>query len=219
MKNSSNYDKRPFITNSPDESQCAAGWDEVIQLLGRHPQARKVAIECYPGVLLEPLLSNLVPSLGAGLVINAAEGMLPASEIEKKFVADLGEDPVFGRMECHLPEEIFEIWSGSAIIYAQESAGDDPGRCIAVTARAGDQVIVPPGWAHCVINAERNKRTVFGAWCDRQYGFEYTGVRAHKGLAWFPDLTRRIRSYGKPIQTIIQARWNRHGRELTPNWA
>jgi glucose-6-phosphate isomerase len=26
----------------------------------------------------------------------------------------------------------------------------------------------------------------FGAWCDRQYGFDYTGVRAHHGLAWFP---------------------------------
>jgi glucose-6-phosphate isomerase len=29
----------------------------------------------------------------------------------------------------------------------------------------------------------------FGAWCDRQYGFEYTGVRTHHGLAWFPLLT------------------------------
>jgi glucose-6-phosphate isomerase len=28
----------------------------------------------------------------------------------------------------------------------------------------------------------------FGAWCDRQYGFDYTGVRAHHGLAWFPVL-------------------------------
>jgi glucose-6-phosphate isomerase len=27
---------------------------------------------------------------------------------------------------------------------------------------------------------------VFGAWCDRQYGFDYRGVRAHCGLAWFP---------------------------------
>jgi glucose-6-phosphate isomerase len=26
----------------------------------------------------------------------------------------------------------------------------------------------------------------FGAWCDRQYGFEYEGVRRHKGIAWFP---------------------------------
>ena len=24
----------------------------------------------------------------------------------------------------------------------------------------------------------------FGAWCDREYGFEYEGVRTHGGLAW-----------------------------------
>jgi glucose-6-phosphate isomerase len=29
----------------------------------------------------------------------------------------------------------------------------------------------------------------FGAWCDREYGFEYDGVRAHKGLAWFPVIS------------------------------
>jgi glucose-6-phosphate isomerase len=27
---------------------------------------------------------------------------------------------------------------------------------------------------------------VFGAWCERQYGFVYDGVRALGGLAWFP---------------------------------
>ena len=63
---------------------------------------------------------------------------------------------------------------------------DDPGRCMAITARAGDQVVVPPGWAHCVIHAGRHNRMAFGAWCDRQYGFDYSGVRAHRGLAWFP---------------------------------
>ena len=31
----------------------------------------------------------------------------------------------------------------------------------------------------------------FGAWCDREYGFEYAEVRARGGLAFFPLLTRR----------------------------
>lgn len=108
----------------------------------------------------------------------------------------LGDEPVRSQGHIHAiaphsgwsPPEIFEIWSGTAIVYAQERAEDDPGRCVAITARAGDQVVVPPGWAHCVINADRNKRMSFGAWCDRQYGFDYKGVRAHRGLAWFPTL-------------------------------
>jgi glucose-6-phosphate isomerase len=29
---------------------------------------------------------------------------------------------------------------------------------------------------------------MFGAWCDRQYGFVYDAIRAHHGLAWFPIL-------------------------------
>jgi glucose-6-phosphate isomerase len=31
---------------------------------------------------------------------------------------------------------------------------------------------------------------MFGAWCDRQYGFDYDGVRAHGGLAWRPLLRK-----------------------------
>lgn len=106
----------------------------------------------------------------------------------------LGDEPVRSQGHVHAvaphsgwsPPEIFEVWTGTAIIYAQECADDFPGRCLAITAHPGDQVVVPPGWAHCVINADRSKRMAFGAWCDRQYGFDYTGVRAHRGLAWFP---------------------------------
>ena len=106
----------------------------------------------------------------------------------------LGKEPVRSQGHVHAiaphsgwsPPELFEIWEGTAIVYAQEFTTDDPGRCIAVAARPGEKVVVPPGWAHAVINAETESRMVFGAWCDRQYGFEYSGVRAHGGLAFFP---------------------------------
>lgn len=106
----------------------------------------------------------------------------------------LGEEPVRSQGHIHAvaphcnwsTPELLEIWAGRAIVYAQESASDDPKRCIAVVANPGDTVVVPPGWAHCVINADPENRMVFGAWCDRQYGFVYDQVRAHGGLAWFP---------------------------------
>jgi glucose-6-phosphate isomerase, archaeal len=82
--------------------------------------------------------------------------------------------------------EIFEIWTGRAIVYGQERSGDDPGRCIAVEAGPGDKVVMPPAWSHFVANADPDSRLVFGAWCDRQYGFDHTQMRAHHGLAWFP---------------------------------
>ncbi len=108
----------------------------------------------------------------------------------------LGHEPVRSQGHIHAvaphcgwsTPEIFEIWEGRAIIYAQERAMDDPGRCVAVEAGPGDHVVVPPGWAHCVINANPDAVMLFGAWCDRQYGFDYSGVHAHGGLAWFPLL-------------------------------
>ncbi len=108
----------------------------------------------------------------------------------------LGEEPVRSQGHVHhvsphcgwSTPEIFEIWDGRAIIYMQESTADDPGRSFAISAGKGEVVVVPPGWAHAVINADPEKRMVFGAWCDRQYGFVYDGVRAHHGLAHFPVL-------------------------------
>lgn len=106
----------------------------------------------------------------------------------------IGEEPVRSQGHVHAVSrscgtstpEVYEIWLGDAIVYMQEYDGDEPGRCIAVKASEGDVVIVPPGWAHCTINANADREMAFGAWCVRDYGFDYTGVRAHGGLAYFP---------------------------------
>lgn len=110
----------------------------------------------------------------------------------------LGNEPV--RSQGHIHDispscqsstcEVYEIWSGKACIYMQESADDDPGRCFAVMAEPGDVVIVPPNWAHCTIVADINKNMTFGAWCVGDYGFDYSGVRKHNGLAWFPIVNK-----------------------------
>jgi glucose-6-phosphate isomerase len=108
----------------------------------------------------------------------------------------LGREPVRSQGHIHRkargnrlsPPEIYEIWNGKAIVYMQESAGDSPGRCFAVEADPGEIVIVPPDWAHATISADIDEPLVFGAWCDRNYGFEYEQVRSHHGLAWFPIL-------------------------------
>ena len=106
----------------------------------------------------------------------------------------LGNEPVRSQGHIHKVSplsgwstpEVYEIWSGKAIIYMQENAEDQPGRCFAIVAGPGEVVIVPPFWAHATISADAEQPLTFGAWCDREYGFEYDGVRAHKGLAWFP---------------------------------
>lgn len=106
----------------------------------------------------------------------------------------LGREPVRSQGHIHAVSascgsstcEVYEIWSGAAYIYMQETAHDDPGRCFAVYAQPGEVVIVPPGWAHATIVADITQNLSFGAWCVRDYGFDYTDVRAHGGIAWFP---------------------------------
>jgi len=107
----------------------------------------------------------------------------------------LGNEPVRSQGHIHKKSvygqnwstpEVYQIWSGKAIIYMQEYADDNPGKCYAVFAELGDIVIVPPSWAHATISADPKTPLTFGAWCDLDYGFEYKKIRAHKGLAWFP---------------------------------
>lgn len=106
----------------------------------------------------------------------------------------LGTEPVRSQGHIHKisaysnwsTPEVYEIWSGEAIIYMQEYAEDKPGRCFAVYAKPGEVVIVPPYWVHATISANPDVPLTFGAWCDREYGFVYDGVRKHQGIAWFP---------------------------------
>ncbi len=108
----------------------------------------------------------------------------------------IGHEPIRSQGHIHAlspscgysTAEVYEIWSGRAIILMQESAKDQPGRCFAVSAQPGEVVVVPPNWAHATISADPTQPLTFGAWCVRDYGFDYTDVRAHGGLAYFPEL-------------------------------
>ncbi len=107
----------------------------------------------------------------------------------------LGKEPVRSQghihaisPSCHASTpEVYEIWEGEAFIYMQQSGDDQPGLCYAVHAKAGDVVIVPPGWVHATVNGDVSRNMTFGAWCVRDYGFEYEAVRRHNGIAYFPE--------------------------------
>jgi glucose-6-phosphate isomerase len=81
-----------------------------------------------------------------------------------------------------------------------ENSGADPGRCVAIEAGPGARVVMPPAWTHYVVNAEANSQLIFGACCDRQYGFDYTQIGAHHGLAWLPVCNDGGEIIGTPIQ-------------------
>src|SRR6266702_264055 len=94
--------------------------------------------------------------------------------------------------------EVVEIWKGKAIVYLQKDVTDHPECCVAIEAGVGDVVVIPPAWAHFIINADPESEMVFGAFCDREYGFVYDAVRRRGGLAWFAQYGAEDRIEWKP---------------------
>ena len=85
-----NFDKHPAVAISQTESDCALGWSEILDHLHARGDARRIAIECYPGVLIEPLRRELVARLQPERVLESADAMLSAMAIEAKFAKVLG---------------------------------------------------------------------------------------------------------------------------------
>jgi len=176
------------------------------------PEAEHRRLDAIRGSLRDPNCQGPDPVYSIVMDVGRREHR---EELERRMLlfgvvtyaaGQLGNEPVRSQGHIHAiaphcgwsTPELFEIWEGRAIIYAQERAEDDPGRCFAVTAGPGDKVVVPPNWAHAVINANPKSHMMFGAWCDRQYGFVYDAVRAHHGLAWFPVLDDQRNIHWEP---------------------
>ena len=172
-------------------------------VFGPAPEARR--LDDIRGSLLQPDCDGPDPVYNIAMDVGRREHR--ASLQEKMLLfgvviyaqGRLGQEPVRSQGHVHAisphsgwsAPELFEFWHGRAIVYAQEKTSENPGRCFAVQAQPGDVVVVPPGWAHFVANADPAHSMCFGAWCDRQYGFVYDGVRARGGLAWYPILVEQ----------------------------
>jgi glucose-6-phosphate isomerase len=178
----------------------AAGMDFQYSAGVTGPKPELRTLSAIRASLLDPQCSGPSPVYSIAMDVHRDEDK---NDLDKRYLlfgvvvfaaGQLGKEPVRSQGHVHAiaphsgwsPPELFEIWEGRAIVYAQQHTTDDPGRCVAVSAGPGEKIVVPPGWAHAVINADNTQPMVFGAWCDRQYGFEYSGVREHGGLAFFP---------------------------------
>ena len=138
MNHESNYEKRPSVTISADERDCARGWTELIERLRSHRSIRHIAIECYPGTFVDPLLEKLVVALAPELILDAAASMLSPQEIEKRFASMLGEDPVFACME---PHDLNEFFDPALVHLARREAAAVEGRVVAIG--TGATIVMP----------------------------------------------------------------------------
>lgn len=134
------FDKHPAVTISHTGRECALGWNEILDALHAQGDARCIAIECYPGVLLEPLQRHIISRLAPELLLQSADAMLSASAIERRFADAIGDDPVFGRM---LPVAVDDFFDPGKIDKARRATGNVRGRVIAIGTGA---TLLLPSW-------------------------------------------------------------------------
>ncbi len=136
----SEFNLHPAVSISADRALCAIGWGEIIERLAARQGGRRVAIECYPGVLINVLRERLVAALCPRLVLESHEAMLPAKSIESKFAARLGDDRVFARME---PVRLEDFFDPEKIRQACRRAELEHGRVVALGTGA---TLLLPQW-------------------------------------------------------------------------
>ncbi len=95
------YNKWPGIAVSASAERCAwQGWPAI---LGRVREtvrqgARRIAIECYPGVFSDRIEGELAQALTDSTVLRSQCAWKSPAEIDRMVARDLTEDPVFGRI-------------------------------------------------------------------------------------------------------------------------
>ncbi len=164
------------------------------------PKAEKRRLEDIRGSLMDPSCEGPDVVYTIAMDVGRAEDKADLHKSSLLYGAciyskgKLGNEPIRSQGHIHAVSkscnsstpELYEIWHGEAIIFMQETAKRDPGRIYAVKAKPGDVVLVPPYWAHYTVNTNPNENMVFGAWCIRDFGFDYVDVRKNGGLAYFP---------------------------------
>jgi len=96
----STYDKFPVIAVASPLDSAWTGWQAVAERIASElsHSATRIAIECYPGVYEEVILSALDSVLRRTVVIRTSTIWRDPAELDHLIAHDLTDDPVFGRM-------------------------------------------------------------------------------------------------------------------------
>jgi len=100
MNRTSEYDKLPTIPVQAARNSSWQGWNEILERLRSEVSrgARHFAIECYPGVFEDEILSALSEGLKPVHVLRVRDCYKSPREIEGMTSRELTDDPVFGRL-------------------------------------------------------------------------------------------------------------------------
>lgn len=118
------YDKYPEVRVSGFDHQAWQGWlaikQAVSEQLSRSGKTVLV-IDCYPGVQLDTLHTQLITHLNPALVINAESARLSEQHLHDLLAYNLTDDRVFGVLSCH---ELTEFFCPQALAAAQREVAE-----------------------------------------------------------------------------------------------
>ena len=125
------YDKQPYIPVSSSGEECARGWAAIGRMLrdSAGVQRRRICVECYPGVLVEEVRSELIAQLQPALVISSEDFLQPAETLSRRFAPLLTDDPVFGVMS---EIEIEDYFDKEKLLQAQHSLAQATGTILVI---------------------------------------------------------------------------------------
>jgi len=100
MSRISEFDKFPTIPVQATPNCVWQGWSAILEYIRAQisKRARRIAIECYPGVFEDEAAAMLSEDLKPVQVLRVRDCYKSSQEIEAMTSGDLTDDPVFGRM-------------------------------------------------------------------------------------------------------------------------
>jgi len=102
--------------------------------------------------------------------------------------------------------EVYEFWTGQGYVFLQRESAPEVTRAYLVRVRAGDNLVIPFGWAHLVVT-DGDEGLSFGAWCARANQLEYARLQALGGPCYYflADGTLEVNPRYARVPTVIRA--------------
>jgi len=127
----STYDKHPVVAVETSSRECCVGWRSIADRLRKAVRPGKfvLCVECYPGAFEQEIERDLAALLGPEVIVRARECYRTENEICARCARDLGDDPVFGRMNNY---SIYEFLDERACEKAGELIGGATGLTLVI---------------------------------------------------------------------------------------
>ena len=128
--------------------------------------------------------------------------IIPPRTVGREYIKTLGHYHPLAEKNLSYPE-IYEVISGEAVFLIQREDSGSVIDVLAISARSGDKVIIPPNFGHVTINSSRNVLKMSN-WVSRNFSSVYEPYLSRKGACYYLTLNgwEKNKNYSKIPELI-----------------